>query len=46
MKKVQIGESFLELTVGDITKQNTDAVVNAANKRLAPGGAFNHLICT
>jgi len=38
MKKVQIGESFLELTVGDITKQNTDAVVNAANKRLAPGG--------
>ena len=38
MKKVKIGESFLELTVGDITKQNTDAVVNAANKRLAPGG--------
>jgi O-acetyl-ADP-ribose deacetylase (regulator of RNase III) len=38
MKKVKIGESFLELVVGDITKQDTDAVVNAANKRLAPGG--------
>jgi len=38
MRKVKIGESFLELTVGDITKQETDVVVNAANKRLAPGG--------
>ena len=38
MKKIRIGGSFLELTVGDITKQKTDAVVNAANKRLAPGG--------
>jgi len=38
MKRVKIGQSILELTVGDITKQKTDAVVNAANKRLAPGG--------
>ena len=28
----------LELVVGDITSQDTDAVVNAANTQLAPGG--------
>lgn len=38
MKRIKIGQSYLELIVGDITKQQTDAVVNAANKRLAPGG--------
>ena len=38
MKKIKIGESYLELVVGDITKQKTEAVVNAANKQLAPGG--------
>jgi O-acetyl-ADP-ribose deacetylase (regulator of RNase III) len=35
---VKVNESTLELVVGDITKQDTQAVVNAANKRLAPGG--------
>ena len=35
---VKVNESTLELVVGDITKQDTEAVVNAANKRLAPGG--------
>ncbi|MCF7890241.1 macro domain-containing protein [Candidatus Bipolaricaulota bacterium] len=30
--------SRFELVRGDITKQETEAVVNAANKRLAPGG--------
>jgi len=36
--KVKIGSSTLELIKGDITKQRTEAIVNAANKKLAPGG--------
>lgn len=36
--KVKIGKSALEMTKGDITEQDTEAIVNAANKRLAPGG--------
>lgn len=36
--KKQIGNSILELITGNIVEQDTDAVVNAANKRLAPGG--------
>jgi O-acetyl-ADP-ribose deacetylase (regulator of RNase III) len=38
MKKIKIGDAQLELIVGDITKQDTEAIVNAANNRLAPGG--------
>jgi len=34
----KIGPSYLELVRGDIIAQETDAVVNAANSRLAPGG--------
>lgn len=37
-KEVDIKGSKLELVKGDITSQDTDAVVNAANRRLAPGG--------
>lgn len=36
--KIKVGSSFLELVQGDITKQYIEAVVNAANERLAPGG--------
>ena len=38
MDQMSVGDTRLELTMGDITLQETDAVVNAANKRLAPGG--------
>ena len=36
--KVKVNDCTLELVIGDITKQDTGAIVNAANKRLAPGG--------
>jgi len=32
------GDYAIEVTTGDITQQAVDAVVNAANARLAPGG--------
>lgn len=38
MEELIIGQTTLQLVTGDITSQNTDAIVNAANKRLAPGG--------
>lgn len=34
----EIGNSVLELGRGDITQQDVDAIVNAANGRLTPGG--------
>ncbi len=34
----KVDGSKIELVRGDITKQETEAVVNAANKKLAPGG--------
>jgi len=37
MIKIRVGESSLEVIVGDITKQSTHAIVNAANSRLIPG---------
>ena len=36
--KVRINGSELELTTGNITEQSTEAIVNAANESLAPGG--------
>jgi O-acetyl-ADP-ribose deacetylase len=38
MTEIRIGKSKLQFVVGDITAQDTEAVVNAANKELAPGG--------
>jgi O-acetyl-ADP-ribose deacetylase (regulator of RNase III) len=38
VEKRVIGQTILEIVWGDITKQDTEAVVNAANKQLAPGG--------
>lgn len=36
--KVKINKTELELIKGDLTEQNTDAIVNAANARLILGG--------
>jgi len=36
--EVKVGQSILELVEGDITQQDTDAIVNAANNALRPGG--------
>jgi O-acetyl-ADP-ribose deacetylase (regulator of RNase III) len=38
MEQRVIGQTTLELVRGDITLQETDAIVNAANMQLAPGG--------
>lgn len=35
---VEVNGAKLEVVQGDITQQDTDAIVNAANNRLAPGG--------
>lgn len=36
--RIKINNTYLELTKGDITDQNTDAIVNAANTALQLGG--------
>ncbi len=36
--KIKINDTFVEFVKGDITEQNTDAIVNAANSALQLGG--------
>jgi O-acetyl-ADP-ribose deacetylase (regulator of RNase III) len=35
---IEVGQSHLDLLIGDITTLHVDAIVNAANEALAPGG--------
>jgi O-acetyl-ADP-ribose deacetylase len=38
--EVKIGSATLEIVEGDITQQDTDAIVNAANSRWCPVEAW------
>jgi len=42
--QVRIGQSVLELVEGDITQQDTEAIVNAANEQLRVGGGVDGAI--
>ena len=44
MKRLDVNKSVIELAQGDITQEETDAIVNAANKELTPGAGVSGAI--
>jgi len=44
MKNIPVNQAILEVTQGDVTQQETEAIGNAANSALAGGGGVDGAI--